>query len=188
LPALRKTDGFYCGGTGKKIKTAMMVYGLFTQQLELLGQFLQHLEEHHYTMESPLLGHSSIGQHVRHTIELTQALLAGYETGKINYDKRKRNLALETDLAFAKFILAAVVKSSNLDNKDLQLIVTDNTTAGEVKINTNYFRELAYNTEHAIHHMALIRVALREMQLEIVDEQFGVAPSTLKHRETGCNK
>jgi uncharacterized damage-inducible protein DinB len=161
-----------------------MVYSLFTQQLKALQQLLQNLQEEQYRMQSPLLGTASIGQHVRHTIELAQALVTGYQTGEVNYDKRKRDTAIETNITFAMSVLTKLTAELDLDNKDLQLIVTDNSTGDEIKVATNYFRELAYNSEHTIHHMALIRVALREMQLEIVDEQFGVAPSTLKHRET----
>ncbi len=161
-----------------------MLYNLFTQQLKSLQNLLQNLEEDNYQMQSPLLGNASIGQHVRHTIELAQALITGYNVGEVNYEKRKRDIKIETDIAFAKSIIANLIVEINLSNKDLQLIVTDNNTSIETKVATNYFRELAYNTEHTIHHMALIRVALREMQLEIVDEQFGVAPSTIKHRQT----
>lgn len=161
-----------------------MVYNLFAQQLKSLHTLLQNLEEVHYQMQSPLLGNASIGQHVRHTIELGQALLTGYQIGEVNYDKRKRDIQIETDTLLAQSILTDIICEINLSDKELQLILTDNNTGNETKIATNYFRELAYNTEHTIHHMALIKVALREMQLEIVDEQFGVAPSTLKHRQT----
>jgi hypothetical protein len=47
---------------------------------------------------------------------------------------------------------------------------------------TSYYRELAFNAEHATHHMALIRVALIEMGLSIVTDDFGVAPATLKYK------
>ena len=160
-----------------------MVYNLFAQQLKSLHNLLQNLDELHFRMESPLLGNASIGQHVRHTIELAQALLTGYQIGEVNYDKRKRDIQIETDTLLAQSILTDIICEINLSDKELQLILTDNNTGNETKIATNYFRELAYNTEHTIHHMALIKVALREMQLEIVDEQFGVAPSTLKHRQ-----
>ncbi len=161
-----------------------MVYHLFAHQLKSLYNLLQNLEDVHYRMQSPLLANASIGQHVRHTIELAQALLTGYQIGEVNYDKRKRDIQIETDTLLAQSVLTDIICEINLSDKELQLILTDNNTGNETKIATNYFRELAYNTEHTIHHMALIKVALREMQLEIVDEQFGVAPSTLKHRQT----
>ena len=50
------------------------------------------------------------------------------------------------------------------------------------KVSTTYFREIVYNTEHTIHHLALIKVALLEMNLQLVDENFGMAYSTLKFK------
>ena len=51
------------------------------------------------------------------------------------------------------------------------------------KSTTNYYREIAYNLEHTIHHMALIRVGLRELGDIAVDDSYGVASSTLKYRK-----
>jgi len=51
-----------------------------------------------------------------------------------------------------------------------------------VAIESNFDRELVYNLEHAIHHMALIRVGINELTDVIVSEKFGVAPSTIKYR------
>ena len=162
-----------------------MIYLLFSEQLKSLQHLLQNLEEEHYVYQSPLLGNATIGQHIRHTIELAQALLTGYETGEINYDNRKRDLRIETNIAFANTALEELLQKTALPNKEIKVIITDNTTGEKETVGSNYFREMAYNTEHTIHHMALIRVGLREMQLEIVNDQFGVAPSTVKYR-TAC--
>ena len=49
-------------------------------------------------------------------------------------------------------------------------------------VRTNAEREIVYNIEHAIHHMAIIRIALQhdipDLELE---SDFGYAFSTLKH-------
>ena len=161
-----------------------MIYNLFVQQLKALQLLLQNLHDHQYTLKSALLGNASIGQHTRHTIELAQALVSGYEAGEVNYDKRKRDAAIEKDTALAYSKLTELLTGMNLQNKDVLLVVTDNSTGEVTKVQSNYFRELVYNYEHTIHHMALIRVALREMKLELVDDNFGVAPSTLKYRQT----
>lgn len=161
-----------------------MIHALFAEQLKSLQFLLQTLAEENYVRQSPLLGHSSIGQHIRHTIELAQSLLAGYETGEVNYDNRKRDVRIETDMTFAASVLEELLQQTALPDKSIHIIITDNSTGRTEAVTSNYFRELAYNTEHTIHHMALIRVALREMQLEIVNDQFGVAPSTVMYRNT----
>ncbi|MFX8938071.1 hypothetical protein ABTN00_20695, partial [Acinetobacter baumannii] len=44
-------------------------------------------------------------------------------------------------------------------DKSLQLI-SEYGIDNQVIVATNYYRELIYNIEHAVHHMALIRVAI----------------------------
>ena len=69
-------------------------------------------------------------------------------------------------------------------DKPLLLIAEDyGIELAPVNIKTNYYRELAYNLEHTIHHMALIRVGIAEVSSLSVPENFGVAYSTLKFRE-----
>jgi hypothetical protein len=48
---------------------------------------------------------------------------------------------------------------------------------------TNYYREMAYNLEHTIHHMALIRTGINDVSRISVPENFGVAISTMKYRK-----
>jgi EAL domain-containing protein (putative c-di-GMP-specific phosphodiesterase class I) len=61
-------------------------------------------------------------------------------------------------------------------------LVTEDENGGEANfVSTTFFREIIYNAEHAIHHLALIRVALRVMKLDIVGDDFGMAYSTIKY-------
>ncbi|MDH3651116.1 MAG: hypothetical protein OEQ53_15620, partial [Saprospiraceae bacterium] len=48
---------------------------------------------------------------------------------------------------------------------------------------SNVARELLYNLEHLIHHLAIIRIAMREVEPDVeLGAHFGVAPSTLLYR------
>ncbi len=43
---------------------------------------------------------------------------------------------------------------------------------------------MVYNIEHCIHHQALIKVALNEMEANhLINKNFGMAPSTIQYRE-----
>ena len=51
-------------------------------------------------------------------------------------------------------------------------------------IETNYLRELTYNIEHAVHHMAIIKIGIREVApYVVIPGDFGIAVSSLRYRE-----
>ena len=57
----------------------------------------------------------------------------------------------------------------------------------EIIIKSSVERELVYCLEHAIHHMALIKVAAIDQSIvEKVGANFGVAPSTIRNRSESC--
>lgn len=149
----------------------------FNDLLILIGN----LGQEYYTNKSMMLGGVSIGQHVRHILEMTQCLVQGYSIGIVNYHARKRDVRIEADPLFAIKQIEDLKNEVLLENKQLELW-SDGIRSSA--ITTFYFREVVYNTEHALHHMALIRVALREMELDMVDEYFGVAPSTVQYQQT----
>lgn len=145
--------------------------------LEQLQLVITQLSDQQYTTPSPLLSNATIGQHIRHIIEFFSALNNGYDTGIINYDKRKRDYYIESDRHVAIYQLYEIHESFDKPDKVLLLVAEFDQT---VTISTNYFRELLYNLEHVIHHMALIRVAITIP----LPESFGIASSTLKFRKT----
>ena len=80
---------------------------VFAQLKDLLHQ----ISSEEYKMPSTLLSGATIGQHVRHIIELFQCLEKGYETGVVNYEKRKRDQKIETDKHFAASLLNDILNN-----------------------------------------------------------------------------
>ncbi|HTB52310.1 MAG TPA: hypothetical protein VK718_06000 [Ferruginibacter sp.] len=157
------------------------IENIFAQLCDPLDQ----LTPEQYTQHNTTLSGATIGQHVRHIIELFLCLENGYKSGKINYDNRERNPVIEADKEFAKKLLTQI--QQNLDKKNKSLLLEQAGDATElidcITIETNYHREIAYNLEHTIHHMALIRVGLIEIANIQLPESFGLAPSTIKYRK-----
>ena len=56
-----------------------------------LSHVLDQLTDDQFVVPSSILFNATIGQHVRHIIELFQCLENGYVEGVVNYEKRKRN-------------------------------------------------------------------------------------------------
>lgn len=134
-----------------------------------------------YSTPVAILSNGTIGQHLRHIVELYSCLLEGYQNATVNYEKRKRELLLETDTAAAVQRIEHIIK--NFERPDKTLLLETTLDEKMVSIQTSYYRELFYNLEHCIHHQALIRAALISMGQHIVSENFGVAPSTQQYRK-----
>jgi hypothetical protein len=148
-----------------------------------ISESLEQLTEEQYCYKSTILFGASIGQHVRHVIELFQCLENGYNSGLINYEKRKRDYSIETDKNLANHLLKSIALTLNKDNKELVMeAVYDEHATPTISIATNYYREIAYNLEHTVHHMALIRVGINEVANIVLPDSFGLASSTIKYR------
>jgi hypothetical protein len=149
-----------------------------------LSQTLNELNNDEYRQPSKVLLNATIGEHVRHIIELFQCLEAGYHTGIVNYEKRKRDHDIENNRELASSLLKEIYQNIDRSNKDILLEAEYYCDPVEiVSISSNYYRELAYNLEHTIHHMALIRVGINEVSAVRLPEEFGVAYSTVKYRQ-----
>ncbi|MFT3934678.1 MAG: hypothetical protein QM726_13730 [Chitinophagaceae bacterium] len=148
-----------------------------------LSASLELLSDTQYTHKSNILSNATIGQHARHIIEMFICLEDGYENGIVNYEKRKRDFVIETSRETAIGLLKKIYEGINKENKTLLLEGAYNEDDDQlISFDTNYFREIAYNLEHTIHHMALIKVGIQEVSDIELPEGFGVASSTIKFR------
>ena len=148
-----------------------------SENIDLLRQ----LTNEEFTQQNPELSNATIGEHMRHIIELFGCLLENYDYGLINYDDRKRDILLQTDKNEAIAIIEKYLLELDKPNKPLSL--THNCFSPIELLQTNYYRELIYNLEHSIHHQALIKVALLSLPHIKISSSFGVAPSTLEYRK-----
>jgi L-rhamnose isomerase len=156
------------------------IQNVFVQLTESLNQ----LTGAEYSQPSNFLFNASIGQHVRHIIELFLCLENGYQTGVVNYEKRKRDYQIETDKYFAVQLLKDIYHRIERPNIDLVMEAEDYEDGAAIAaIPSNYYREIAYNLEHTIHHMALIRIGISEVSNILLPQEFGVAYSTIKYRK-----
>lgn len=151
------------------------------ESLNELISVLHQLSDDDYSIPCTELSGASVGEHTRHIIEMFQCLQHQYKDGIINYDKRERNVVIQTNCSFAVTQIELVKSSLGLANKSLllQQVVGNHCIA----IESNYNRELLYNLEHCIHHQALIKVALLQFRSVIVNKNFGVASSTIEYKK-----
>lgn len=160
-----------------------MIFSQLEEQLNSLSGMLLAISNEEYNKKIKHLGNSTIGGHTRHIIEMLQCNLKAYEVGKVDYLNRVRNMQLETDIRAAIKVLNELKQTISLPDKPL-LLETEKLEGQKSKtVHTSYYREVIYGTEHTIHHLALIKVALIDLGLNLVSENFGVAYSTIQYRE-----
>ena len=157
-----------------------MLQSSISNNLNELIDLLQQLSNSEYSEPCLQLSNASIGDHTRHIIELFQCLINQYESGVVNYDKRERNILIQTDTDFA--IEQIVSIQNKLDKENKILVLQQKIESYELRTESNYYRELLYNFEHCIHHQALIKVAVLQYATLTIKENFGVARSTIEYR------
>ncbi len=155
--------------------------------LRQLEDVVHQLSEKEFTQPSAALSQSTIGQHLRHTLEFFMCLQAGFDKGVVNYDKRSHDKLVENDKFIALNAISAIKDfiATQATDKHLKLEVGYERNSEDcVVVDTNYFRELTYNIEHAVHHMAIMKIGIREVAPgTTLPEGFGVAVSTIRHQE-----
>ena len=129
-------------------------------------------------------GGASVGQHVRHTLEFFQCLFDAKMA--VNYDARNRDIMVESSPKHASLTIDRIIEEVNNQTSDFPLQTVGefpSVSAQPLSVNSSLSRELLYVLEHAIHHMALIRILIKDEQADFeLEEAFGVAYSTLAYR------
>ena len=149
------------------------------QVAELVGQ----LNNEQYTQSMSVLTDNSVGKHIRHIVVFYQCLLNGISAGQIDYDKRERNLLLETDRNYAQDAIRKIINNTAVIH-DRPLTLDMAYGDGTCTVNTSIFRELAYNIEHVIHHLAIIKIGIKTHYPEVpLPENLGVAYPTVKYQQ-----
>src|SRR6478609_9287699 len=104
-----------------------------------LEQVILQVSDEEYSKPCKTLFSNTIGQHVRHIIELFQCLENGYEVGVVNYEKRKRDIEIENNKENALQLLDKIHECLTRDNKELVLEAAyDDNSTEIITITTNY--------------------------------------------------
>ncbi len=152
-----------------------------TKHLLELKSILEQLNETDYNRALPTLNNGTLGRHVRHILEFYECLFLSDASDTICYDDRKRNLILEENIAIAsEYVDTIIAKIAGVyDNKFL--LLKSRFGSEEITMDSSLHREIIYNIEHTVHHLAIIRIALSvECKYISLSSNFGYADSTIQ--------
>ncbi len=149
-------------------------------------ELLESIDNRSYIEPLALFKGSTIGQHFRHILDFYNCLVQGAESGLIDYALRERNLLVETDTDFAhqcfRKVASAIQQFKENAGVEIQADFTAENNAFRPIVSSSVGRELMFAYDHAVHHLAMIKMGLRVAFPGIhVEENVGVAPSTLMH-------
>jgi hypothetical protein len=169
------------------------------QALELLGT----LDAERYTRRQAACFNSSAGGHLRHVLEHYSSFLQGLRTGVVDYEARARDLRVENEPEHAACCVEALrgelaTTAARAGNRRLRVRAETARASGadgaDGAAGANgadgeavpwgdscALRELEFLLSHTIHHFAFIGV-ICALEGHATPEDFGVAPSTLRHR------
>ncbi|GAB5379428.1 MAG: hypothetical protein Alis3KO_28240 [Aliiglaciecola sp.] len=159
---------------------------MLDSQLEIVQQAKQflrdiHIDEYTATVTPHFSG--SAGAHMRHVLDHYLALMHGFDSGLVDYNKRNRFSEVESCPKSAMAIWDEI--ESWLSNicaqpMDAPLQVMSETCIFETQfaqVPSTLARELVFVSSHAIHHFSLLAV-IRSLQGKTTPEYFGIAPAT----------
>ncbi len=146
--------------------------GELSKGVELIGT----IEDNIYRQTA-----GGIGGHFRHNLDFTGAFLNGIKTGKIDYNRRERDIRVEENRFYAIKRFESVIA----EIRHLPAEVLDGAVSIRSELDlaiwhvSSAMRELEFMHSHTVHHHALIAEKLKNFGVK-VPENFGVAPSTLE--------
>ena len=158
------------------------------RMLQQVDDLLVRLDAYTYASPVEVFNGSTIGQHVRHILNFYQSVLTGLHTGIVDYARRERDPRVEESPAFAREAFEEVGRAlKEVDETHLLRVLADFTTEEDEHrplLNSSAGRELMFAFDHAVHHLAIIRIGLQLARPDLfLEEELGVAPSTLKFQK-----
>ncbi|MCI0698412.1 DinB family protein [candidate division KSB1 bacterium] len=154
---------------------------------------LEELNDEIYAKTVTPFFNSGTGKHIRHNLDHYEMFLAGLSTGSIDYDGRQRDPQIETDRRYAiQKMLSIISRLEGIETQRLDDPISVKMNEGEEvndsssRSQSTIRRELQFLLSHTVHHYALIAIILKLQGFDC-DEDFGVAPSTLKYQRSVKN-
>ncbi len=151
--------------------------------IQLLGK----LDNTSYKQPLEIFNGSSLGQHFRHILDFYNCLVRDEAKGLIDYASRERDPKVEVDTAVASAAFLNI--SAKVHQMDIEQTIQVKADFSEIidkkpVVQSSLGRELMFAYDHALHHLAMIKIGLQTNFPHIcIDEKLGVAPSTLKFQK-----
>ena len=156
------------------------------ESLDQLVTFIESLDEADYQYIAEPWFVSSIGEHLRHIVDLYLAMMNSADLKNIDYDVKRRGSPIE---ASKKLGLSELVKirlwlcQISIEEMQQDILISTETALSfqhaEV-FKSSFGRELCFASSHLMHHLAIMGAIAKLAGIK-VDPTLGLAPATATH-------
>ncbi len=157
--------------------------------VQLIDQIISTMHlitEDQYVTPLDIFNGSTLGKHFRHIHDFFTCLLEQCNNRKLDYAVRKRDRNIEENKSYAidQFSNIKETLSGLQENQTLKVYADFTLKDGSRPlVNTSLGRELMYAYDHAVHHLAIVKIGLKSIDPSIpLNEEMGIAASTINHQ------
>jgi len=160
---------------------------LFEDNIDLinrLGSLIKLLDNDKWKQHISSINNETIGRHYRHIADFYLQLIAGMNSGYIDYDNRARDVSFEENIDFASAALDRICsKLAAYTIEDKVVIINMNQSMGSGPFNSSIKRELMFVYDHALHHAHIIQTAVSNEFPNLSFKDKFYSPSTIESLE-----
>ncbi len=146
------------------------------------------IDTDHYHQPIEIYNGSTFGKHFRHIHDFFHCLIHQCPEKKVDYCHRCREERIENEKAYSIEAFRALQKDlETLDENQIISVKADfEISPGErPTVKTSIGREIMYAYDHAVHHLAIVKIGLNAHCPNLdLDQNIGVAASTIRHQST----
>ncbi|MEE9372763.1 MAG: hypothetical protein V3V00_06880 [Saprospiraceae bacterium] len=154
--------------------------------LDQLINVINKIDAEDYVKPLAIYNGATIGKHFRHIYDFYDCLICGGRKGCIDYCNRNRIVELESSQdGIITFFNKIKSEIDTLDPKETIEVYGDfeYENGDRPKCTSSLGREMLYAYDHAVHHLAIIKLGIRaEIPGVLLDNSIGIAASTLRHQ------
>jgi hypothetical protein len=155
------------------------------KQLLSVQSILFQIKDEDYNAPLTTLKGASIGKHMRHIVEFYECLLFNNFDNTVNYDTRKRNLLLEENVKYTEDFITEIIDALEKIEGNSRILLVSKYQDQSISMESSLYREITYNIEHTVHHLAIISIAIPiHFNYINLSANFGYADSTIQYLES----
>jgi hypothetical protein len=156
--------------------------------IDEIVEIISNIQEEDYCRPLDIYNGSTLGKHFRHIYDFFHCLVHQCNLKDVDYCDRNRDGRIENERLYSISQFNQISTSIGKLEEEKEITVhADFETAPGVRpvVKTTIGREIMYGYDHAIHHLAIVKIGLRFLYPDVpVNEELGVAASTLRYQKS----